>query len=81
MSTNSEQEDSMFDRSGYWAMRDDDGKIVALVKASVDGSKDKRYSFRKGCFVPAERPITGIGSISDWDRITEDEAMAAIAKR
>lgn len=69
----------MFDRSGYWAMHDDDGKIIALVKASVDGSKDKRYSFRKRCFVPAERPIAGIGGIGDWDRITEDEAMAAIA--
>lgn len=80
MSTNSGQEDIMFNRSGYWVMRDDNGKIVALVKASVDGSKDKRYSFRKGCFVPAERPITGIGSISDWDRVTEDEAMAAIAQ-
>lgn len=69
----------MFDRSGYWAMRDDDGKIIALVKASVDSSKDKRYSFRKGCFVPAKKPIAGIGDIGDWDRITEDEAMAAIA--
>lgn len=71
----------MFDRSGYWAMHDDDGKVLALVKASVDGSKDKRYSFCKGCFVPAERPVADIGDIGDWDRITEDEAMAAIAKR
>ena len=41
--TNSgQEEDIMFDRSGYWARHDDDGKIIALVKASVDGSKDKR---------------------------------------
>lgn len=71
----------MFNRSGYWAMHDDDGKIIALVKASVDGNKDKRYSFRKGCFVPAEGPIAGIGDIGDWDRVTEDEVRAVIAKR
>lgn len=71
----------MFDRSGYWAMHDDDGNVIALVKASVDGSKDKRYSFRRGCFVPTERPVADIGQVGDWDRITEDEVMVAIARR